>query len=594
MSFSRSSDIVTFTCNMLLPPAEMIFSLSFHLNVASIAFLFESTPDDVELEHVRSYLQDSSTFVGGAVIKDKEASLALVKDAIVIDVGGAHVTVQKEECFFRQGTHWVVSENTPLQVPPALRLDSNLYTFSPSGNNFELHEFYRVKGQLNSGKLGKWQKDQGLQIDTPLWERRMNLGGITLKATTLNWTFFASPPDTNGVSHGLVPDVVGVLQTKLNFTTDWERPPDENWGSLMENGSFNGMIGVVQRREADMAAAGLAVTLERGLAVSFTHAFAVSRATLIIQDPLYIGKAFGINYMSFIHVLTSNAWLGILVLSLILLISYFCFLCFSHEPMKENSSIGRIQDAVDFAYRFLLQLDFPTKTSVLSKKLVILSGAVFSLVITVHYEGILTSYLTARPTPPQIKSYADTMELGYQVVTISHTSHSTDLMHAPLGSGRRTVYEKTMKDNPAAFYPDVPEAKEALLKDASLAVSNSEFLFFGDDRLLPLTRLDDVKIDHVALALQKDSELLGLFNYQMLNMYQSGLLEFLYGKWVHGRQMKDYCDCRATLNQEASALGFESLLLPVLAFLGGIAMALLVVVLEGIFWRAKAACYVIH
>ena len=43
------------------------------------------------------------------------------------------------------------------------------------------------------------------------------------------------------------------LATSLNFTYDMVRPPDGKWGVKIGEGEFNGMVGMLHRKEADFA-----------------------------------------------------------------------------------------------------------------------------------------------------------------------------------------------------------------------------------------------------------------------------------------------------------------------------------------------------
>ncbi len=53
----------------------------------------------------------------------------------------------------------------------------------------------------------------------------------------------------------------------------------------------------------------------------------------------------------------------------------------------------------------------------------------------------------------------------------------------------------------------------------------------------------DARIDPVAFALQKDSEFFELFNYYMIKLYHSGVLEYLRTKWFDDRKPQA-CSCK--------------------------------------------------
>ena len=94
-----------------------------------------------------------------------------------------------------------------------------------------------------------------------------------------------------------------------------------------------------------------------------------------------------------------------------------------------------------------------------------------------------------------------------------------------------------------------------------------------------------------SVPIQKDSELLPLFNYYCTSMHQGGILHFLQRKWLLHREPVDRCGCNLARESAAAApLGYENMLLPFLFFAGGAAAAMLGASLEwaaGAGWAAR-------
>ena len=59
---------------------------------------------------------------------------------------------------------------------------------------------------------------------------------------------------------------------------------------------------------------------------------------------------------------------------------------------------------------------------------------------------------------------------------------------------------------------------------------------------------------------QKDSQYLGMFNYNMIKMHESGILEALKRKWVYKEKLVDACSCREITDQ----VRFASIAFPAL------------------------------
>ncbi len=84
--------------------------------------------------------------------------------------------------------------------------------------------------------------------------------------------------------------------------------------------------------------------------------------------------------------------------------------------------------------------------------------------------------------------------------------------------------------------------------------------------------------DRYNIFFQANSELVDLFNYHLIKMHQTGLIEFLMHKWCRSSQPEDSCKCK--YGEGAFSLGFPNLLSPVILLLLGIVASFLLNVLE--------------
>ena len=50
---------------------------------------------------------------------------------------------------------------------------------------------------------------------------------------------------------GSFPELLETLAATMNFTYTVEPPPDNAWGSLQNDGTWNGMVGLAQREIVD-------------------------------------------------------------------------------------------------------------------------------------------------------------------------------------------------------------------------------------------------------------------------------------------------------------------------------------------------------
>ncbi len=375
---------------------------------------------------------------------------------------------------------------------------------------------------------------------------------------------------------GFLPEMVEAMQQSCNFSIDWVFDPIA--GVQDRNGSWNGLVGMLQRGEVDFSAGTLAVTLERSEVVTFLPAYRDVVLTIIMVDPSYNGGEGGINIGAFVDVFSPLAWIVVLVfvvLSLSLLIVW-----------SISSSQFTMTDTLHLVLLCLCEItsmyDQTRAPTAFSKNIFYFSISVFVMVAMAYYEGMLTSFMTARQKPPKIRSFKDILDFGYKMMVETGTAHAMELEYSPVGSGKREVFDTLIKDNPGAYYQTEDEVAELMLENPKIVTYNHEYALVMQKRFIPLMDLDDRAKVPVALAFPLDSELYGLFQYQMVKQYQSGVLSFLLRKWMTTeiRAPQDTCGIKVEDLVSAGPLGFKSLLFLEVVLAVGILLSVLIFLVE--------------
>ena len=88
------------------------------------------------------------------------------------------------------------------------------------------------------------------------WNRRRNLKGHHFEVTALQESPFISKIKLNTQTglyeiEGSFADLLKSLAKTMNFTFTLKPPPDNSWGGKLENGSWNGMINLLQNEMVD-------------------------------------------------------------------------------------------------------------------------------------------------------------------------------------------------------------------------------------------------------------------------------------------------------------------------------------------------------
>ncbi|CAG0895175.1 unnamed protein product [Cyprideis torosa] len=101
------------------------------------------------------------------------------------------------------------------------------------------------------------------------------------------WMTLKEEPDgTLSSVTGIDKEIIETIATTLNFTIRYMLSRDGAWGSLNQKSmQFNGMIGHLQRREADLAICEISITLERKMAVDWSFPYFHDSLTIVTRTP---------------------------------------------------------------------------------------------------------------------------------------------------------------------------------------------------------------------------------------------------------------------------------------------------------------------
>ena len=104
---------------------------------------------------------------------------------------------------------------------------------------------------------------------------------------------------------GLAIDILNHVTAKYGITYEIKLEKNHTFGVKLDNGSWNGMIGMVSRGEADMAANDFGMTYDRAKVVDFSAPFSSDELTLVLQTPQ-------MKPVSIFHPINSNVYFSCL------------------------------------------------------------------------------------------------------------------------------------------------------------------------------------------------------------------------------------------------------------------------------------------
>ncbi len=475
-------------------PYGFFVALIKYLQGTHVIFAIKAIDCDVQLlSSLATNLQ-----VNIQTVQPSEIHQIRLSNSLILDNLQVFKNAKNRKCF-QKDVFWLLSrrDSASDQLPDSLNLNSNFFSTYQEGDVIVLNEWYRLQGTLHEQFVGTWDAKTGLNVPTPaIWDRRGNLHGIRLRVATMPRRPSFVIPRKGSRYEGFIPSIMSVLENALNFTTDWTEPPDGQYGMQDDNGSWVGLMGMIQKGEADLAAALLTITFDRSLAVDFSIAFMEGRATLVVRNPAYFSGSSKVNLNAYLVVFTWPAWLFLIVGVLFLFLSHLILT----DP-KLRSGLLEIYSSLTFVYATMLKLSSTMGKQKLSAKIFSLVAAFFGFVIVAHYEALLTSEMTTGPVVPSLKSYSDAMDHGYKIVMLDGAALLDTFRLAPPASARRIIYEKKLRDDPSHFFPKHEEMYKVALSDPLIAMEEIDIEIEHDKRFLPLS-LDEVFVHQMGFAFE--------------------------------------------------------------------------------------------
>ncbi|KAF8778047.1 Glutamate receptor ionotropic like protein [Argiope bruennichi] len=174
---------------------------------------------------------------------------------------------------------------------------------------------------------------------------------------------------------------------------EYEIIPEKNndFGKLLPNGSWTGMIGMIQRGEADLAFTHIIVTEERYKVVDFSTPYNMDACIFVSVMPGKIKSTFG-----FLHPFDLNSWIAILLT--------FCIMAILFALFQNRYSLFEIYFRL--LTNFLQQNSMPLVGS-LKYKIVYLAWLLFVTVITFSWSATLLSFLIEPKRDNMVRTFRE-------------------------------------------------------------------------------------------------------------------------------------------------------------------------------------------
>ena len=344
------------------------------------------------------------------------------------------------DCFrHRQRFHrepWIFYTNIGIQdvlnelETASFDLDDDVLVAQDFKNeSIELWEIYKISNSSGTqfNKVGSWSVTDGLKMTTVhKWYRRKNLQQHHFLTTTLAENPFTTKFELNPLTgkyeiEGSFADLLFLLGEVMNFTFTIEPPPDNKWGGLQSDGSWNGMMNLVQKQLVDFAPTSLIQTVERQLATDWTLPLVFSHLSIFIKNPTNT-----YNYTAFLEPLTYASWVAILVFLLSV-----PFVIFFISKMSDDDKVADLPESFGAVYVALLLLGSTLEPVKIPTRIVFLSILLCAALLFWHWEAMLVSYLATRKTVMPFTTVTDMyLSTNFRLALIPSTTFEDNFKYS--------------------------------------------------------------------------------------------------------------------------------------------------------------------
>nr|QGW45456.1 ionotropic receptor 75f [Bradysia odoriphaga] len=417
-------------------------------------------------------------------------------------------------------------------------------------NEYQLSDVYnpsvKRNGIFKMGRIGSWNKISGLVMNesNTKFDRRHNLEGLTFFAAI---TIPLLPPNKTFIEHIYSDDprylymdnmskgnmrVFEILSEMYNFKMTIRRATV--WGRI-KNNSWNGVVGLLNRSEIDMAISGLRWESDRyGVYEPTTNSFYV-QILFIFRHPKTVDV---LNI--FLSPFVWKVWLLIVLVGIVTSILIRNFLLLENRLSAKSEIIATTSNDDSYFNSFLsmfgilFQQGCTDNPSFISTRIFTLTYCIFSLVIFQFYGSFIVSSLL-NEAPKTIKTMRQLLnsrldfamdELPYVQDIFSHVFEESAL----------EMYNKIMKQ-PIPFLPLFTGLD--LVKKGSLAFNTDGISAYAilktsltDDELCELQQIKYVGKIPTGPGVPKMSPLRELIKIGIRKLHETGLIAHVWKTWI--------------------------------------------------------------
>ncbi|CAL4135189.1 unnamed protein product, partial [Meganyctiphanes norvegica] len=354
---------------------------------------------------------------------------------------------------------------------------------------------------------------------------------LTVCAETWNpWMRIKEGEDGEMNYSGIMFNVLEFLAEAMNFTYTMVRPPDGLWGVGFPNGSWNGQLGMVKRREVDLALGPFAFNWERHhFACEFTQPVFIDYESVFVRRQRIESDLAGL-----IKPYTWQTWVCI---GVIIPVMWTVLTLLNRWSLTEYYSKNEAQTRMGFSDSYLMWIirtltmqSNPRLPRSDSLRVVTGSWLIATIVIISLFSGTLTAMLTVPFVKVPIDSTTDLVEQNEIPWAVESGSFLYQILYLATSGIYKQIWDghTHLITDCYSFRHDIRDGKYAAVCDklTMKKVMSEDFSSSGECNYYMAS--EDFKSMPLALGFQHQHPLYAEANQQVLYMVATGLID----RWI--------------------------------------------------------------
>ncbi|XP_019629702.1 PREDICTED: glutamate receptor ionotropic, delta-2-like [Branchiostoma belcheri] len=401
-----------------------------------------------------------------------------------------------------------------------------------------------LAGEITDNPWDIWWEDDDLSEQNFFEEMKKKSGikGKTFRVVTvLEQPFVFRKNSSDGVTYsGFCVDLLKDLSAMLEFDFFLYEVHDGRYGSLQDDGSWNGMTRDIIQEEADLALGALAVTTEREQVLDFTRLFMEgSIGILIRKQPRHS------DWLTILKPFHLKMWLciigGFAIVSIVLFHLQHAGTNRKGEDLNLNgTSDSTLSDTVWFLYSSSVRQGGGISLQRVSAR--ILTGVwwLFALIVISSYTANLAAYLTVTRLQAPITSVEELLSYGSLSFGAVRHSAVVDFLSTSGVPSHQTMWSLLTASN-GSLVSDTQEGIRSVKQDSYALIADLPIVQYAADRdpTCQLSVIDFAKYrSGYGIAFGNGSAFTEIFSMAILRLQDSGRLDELRHQWWPGERGK--------------------------------------------------------